>query len=101
MSARVVMNTVQNVLTISVQTAKNAGIVKAETYGVMIVADVVTALPCVLTVVQSVSIVPKNGVKIVIPVLTVTIYPVRIAESVRIVLKACVKTVDFAKIVLL
>ena len=50
MSVRAVMNTVQNVLTISVPTAKNAGIVKAETYGVMIVAGVVTALPCVLIV---------------------------------------------------
>ena len=73
---------------------KNAGIVKAATFGAKTAEDAVIVLPCVPTVAPSVSIVQKTGVKIVIPVTTVTIYPVKIAESVRIVRTACVKIVE-------
>ena len=43
----------------------------------------------------------KTGAMIAIPVLNVTIYPVLIAESVRIVRKAFAKTVAHVKIVLI
>ena len=75
---------------------KNVEIVKAEIFGAKNAEDAVIVLPCVPTVALSVSTVQKTGVKIVILVTTVTIYPVKIAESVRIVQTACVKTAENA-----